>query len=216
VQRNYYEILGVPVTATAEEIKARYRKLARWYHPDYYADLDVEMRNLAEARMREVNEAYQVLGDAARRARYDRANGFDPGTVATDERSFQSWDEARIEGVFASAEEMRRYTGFAYGSPATQRRRGGQRITFSRLSATRSGDKRIRLALPAPGPALGQHLAAMGLIVLSAGIGVLAVVLFVVALQRGATRLGLAAEMVAAMLCVSLLLASIGIALLSD
>jgi molecular chaperone DnaJ len=72
--RDYYEILGVSRTASADEIKQAYRKLAMRFHPD---------RNpgdpSAESRFKEVSEAYHVLSDLDRRAHYDRF-GRAPGT----------------------------------------------------------------------------------------------------------------------------------------
>ena len=64
--RDYYEILGVPRNASTEEIKAAFRKLARQYHPDVNKEAD------AEEKFKEINEAYGVLSDADKRARYDR------------------------------------------------------------------------------------------------------------------------------------------------
>lgn len=64
--RDYYEILGVPRDATEQEIKKAYRRLARQYHPD------VNKSPEAEARFKEINEAYQVLSDPEKRAAYDR------------------------------------------------------------------------------------------------------------------------------------------------
>ena len=63
--KDYYEILGVSRTASADEIKKAYRKLARQYHPD------VNKSAGAEARFKEINEANEVLGDAEKRKRYD-------------------------------------------------------------------------------------------------------------------------------------------------
>jgi curved DNA-binding protein len=71
--RDYYKALGVGREASAEEIKRAYRKLARKYHPDVSKEKD------AEARMQEVNEAYQVLSDPAKRAAYDRLGSAQPG-----------------------------------------------------------------------------------------------------------------------------------------
>ncbi len=66
-QKDYYAILGVPPTASQAEIRDAYRRLVRHYHPDLNPE-----REDAEARIKELNEAYEVLGDPARRARYDR------------------------------------------------------------------------------------------------------------------------------------------------
>ena len=64
--KDYYKILGVPKTATAKEIKAAYRKLARKYHPDVNKG-DAK----SEARFKEINEANEVLSDPDKRKRYD-------------------------------------------------------------------------------------------------------------------------------------------------
>lgn len=64
--RDYYEILGVARDADEKEIKKAYRKLARKLHPDVNASED------ASDRFKEINEAYQVLSDSEKRARYDR------------------------------------------------------------------------------------------------------------------------------------------------
>ena len=63
--KDYYEILGIKRDATASEIKSAYRKLARKYHPD------VNKTPEAEAKFKDINEAYEVLGDSAKRQRYD-------------------------------------------------------------------------------------------------------------------------------------------------
>jgi len=61
---DYYALLEVPATATLEQIKQSYRRLARMYHPD----LNKQAR---EDRIKKLNEAYEVLSDATRRAAYD-------------------------------------------------------------------------------------------------------------------------------------------------
>ena len=64
--KNYYKIMGVKRDATQDEIKRAYRKLARKYHPDVSREAD------AEARFKEVGEAYEVLKDPEKRAAYDQ------------------------------------------------------------------------------------------------------------------------------------------------
>jgi curved DNA-binding protein len=78
--RDYYETLGVPKTATEEEIRSAFRKLARKYHPDVAKD-----KKASEEKFKEINEAYEVLGDPDKRKKYDqlgadwnRPGGFQP------------------------------------------------------------------------------------------------------------------------------------------
>src|ERR1700756_1913455 len=65
--KDYYQILGVPKTATDKEIKAAYRKLARQYHPDVNQN-----DKTAEDKFKNVGEAYEVLSDVDKRAKYDQ------------------------------------------------------------------------------------------------------------------------------------------------
>lgn len=67
-KRDYYEVLGVSKGASEEEIKKAFRKLARQYHPDVNKDNLKE----AEAKFKEINEAYSVLSDPQKRAAYDQ------------------------------------------------------------------------------------------------------------------------------------------------
>jgi molecular chaperone DnaJ len=72
-KRDYYEVLEVSRSASAEGIRRAYRKLARKYHPDVNTD------NGAEETFKEINEAYEVLNDPERRAAYDRFGHADVG-----------------------------------------------------------------------------------------------------------------------------------------
>ncbi len=64
--RDYYEVLGVAKNATQAEVKKAFRKLARKYHPDVAED-----KATAEEKFKAINEAYEVLGDAEKRKKYD-------------------------------------------------------------------------------------------------------------------------------------------------
>ena len=64
--RDYYQTLGVSKTATQAEVKSAFRKLARQHHPDTAKD-----KKAAEEKFKEINEAYEVLGDPEKRKRYD-------------------------------------------------------------------------------------------------------------------------------------------------
>ncbi len=67
--RDYYDLLGVSRTASGEEIKKAYRKLARKYHPDLHPNAG---KKEGEKKFKEINEAYEVLGDPKKRAKYDQ------------------------------------------------------------------------------------------------------------------------------------------------
>ena len=65
-KRDYYEVLGVAKTASDDAIKKAYRKLSKQYHPDINKEAD------ADAKFKEIAEAYEVLSDAQKRAAYDQ------------------------------------------------------------------------------------------------------------------------------------------------
>jgi molecular chaperone DnaJ len=81
-KRDYYEVLGVAKGASPDEIKKAYRGLARKYHPDVSSEPD------AEAKFKEVNEAYEVLSNEQKRAIYDRFGHSGLGSAASDFSGF--------------------------------------------------------------------------------------------------------------------------------
>src|SRR5512142_417297 len=96
-KRDYYEVLGVSRTASEQEIKSAYRKLALTYHPDRNPN-----NPDAEEKFKEASEAYSVLADAQKRAAYDRfghagVSGFGPtqagGFAGFDEQVFADFGD---------------------------------------------------------------------------------------------------------------------------
>ena len=66
--RDYYEVLGVNRNSSPQEIKSAFRKLARKYHPDLAPQAQ---KKASEEKFKEINEAYEVLGDPEKRRKYD-------------------------------------------------------------------------------------------------------------------------------------------------
>ncbi|MDD6276538.1 MAG: molecular chaperone DnaJ [Clostridia bacterium] len=96
-KRDYYEVLGIDKSASADEIKKAYRKKAKQYHPDLNpGDKD------AESKFKEVNEAYEVLSDDQKKARYDQFGhaGVDPNYGAGGAGGFG--DDFDLGDIFSS------------------------------------------------------------------------------------------------------------------
>ena len=95
--RNYYEILGVVSTATDEEIKRSFRRLARQCHPDLNPG-----DKAAEERFKMIGEAYEILSDVDRRARYDQFSRYwkQKGFQSTpNRRTSQGWSSRPADGI---------------------------------------------------------------------------------------------------------------------
>lgn len=91
--KDYYEILGVQRTATQQEIKSAYRKLARKYHPDVNKSAD------AQTKFKDINEAYEVLGDETKRKRYDTlGSSWQQGADFTPPPGFEGFNFSNFGG----------------------------------------------------------------------------------------------------------------------
>src|SRR2546423_4695209 len=113
--RDLYEVLGVPRSASADDIKKAYRKLARQYHPD------VNREDGAEDKFKEIAAAYEVLSDEQKRARYDQFGhaGVNPGMGG-----FEGFGFGDLNDIFADI-----FAGFG---GATRTRGGRKRPTQGR------------------------------------------------------------------------------------
>jgi molecular chaperone DnaJ len=116
-KRDYYEVLGVSRNATEQELKSAYRKKALEYHPDRNPD-----RHEAEEKFKELAEAYSVLGDAEKRAAYDRYGhagvgtwaggpGFDPSMFSEFEDIFEAFGLGDLFGMGTRGRRSRRARG---------------------------------------------------------------------------------------------------------
>ena len=102
MSKDYYNILGVDKTASQDEIKKAFRKKAHEYHPDKAGG--------NEAKFKEINEAYQVLGDAKKRSQYDQFGS--------------TFEQAQAGGGFSGFDGFRDFSGFANGFSGQDRQQG--------------------------------------------------------------------------------------------
>ena len=119
--RDYYQTLGVALDAPADDIKKAYRKLARKFHPDVSREPD------AEKRMKEVNEAYEVLSDPEKRAAYDQlGKNYQPGQDFHPPPGWDAGFEFSEHGRSgAEAAEFSDFFDEIFGRMGRGRRRGG-------------------------------------------------------------------------------------------
>jgi len=122
-KKDYYEVLGVGRDASDAEIKKAYRKLAKQYHPDLNPG-----DKTAEAKFKEVNEAYEVLSDPQKRARYDQFGhaGVDPNSFGGAGAGFGDFDFGGISDIFESF-----FGGFGRSSRSRSGPRKGADLKYS-------------------------------------------------------------------------------------
>ena len=111
--KDYYQILGVPKGATEDEIKKAYRRLAHQHHPDKTGGDD--------KKFKEINEAYQVLGDSKKRQQYDRfGTTFEGGGFPGGQNPFEGFEgfgglSDILEELFGGGRRSRGGGGFGFG-----------------------------------------------------------------------------------------------------
>ena len=113
--KNYYEVLGISKTASADEIKKAYRNLAFKYHPDRNSG-----DKAAEEKFKEINEAYDVLSDEKKRADYDSFgtsnshysgtnNSYNRNNDFTNEETFWNWFNGNTTNSYGRNNSYRNY-----------------------------------------------------------------------------------------------------------
>ena len=130
-KKDYYEALGVKREASEREIKQAYRKLARKYHPDVNPG-----DNTAEAKFKEINEAYEVLSDKDKRAKYDR---FGDKWQYADQFAQAGYQGAPSWDFSQGGATSFRFEGGDLGSLFEELFRGSRAGTYTRRAYSRRG-----------------------------------------------------------------------------
>ena len=151
-KRDYYEVLGISKGASEDEIKKAYRKLAKQYHPDVNKAPD------AEAKFKEINEAYEVLSDPQKKATYDQfghagMDGFGQGGYSSGFGGMNMDDLGDIFSDFFGG--MGGFSGFNFGGSSSSSRRSGpikgdnryMSMEIEFLDAVHGVDKMINLSV---------------------------------------------------------------------
>lgn len=140
-QKDYYKVLGVKKSATQDEIKAAFKKLARQYHPDVNPN-----NKESEARFKEISEAYEVLGDAAKRKKYDQFGRFDFGSGGPQNPYTQQYwqsvnlNDFDLEDIFGDI--------FGFGWPKRGRRGGRVHFNFGGMPGRARDGSDVHWSLP--------------------------------------------------------------------
>jgi curved DNA-binding protein len=145
--RDYYETLGVPRSASTDEIRRAYRRLARQYHPDVNKDTE------AGERFREVAEAYDVLSDPEKRERYDRLGAnWRAGDDVSGAPDFGGFEDVRVDfgngGGFGEFSDLFESMFGGRTTRANRARRGGDveaEIELTLEEALQGGHRWVRL-----------------------------------------------------------------------
>ena len=151
-KRDYYEVLGVEKNASDAEIKKAYRKLAMKYHPDQNPG-----DKSAEEKFKEVNEAYEVLSDADKKARYDQYGfaGVDPNfnpNAGAGSADLEASAASEIWAIFSATSSAAALQAPPRAEPALARDRTWSRRSRSALRtrpSAASSRSRIRVSSPA-------------------------------------------------------------------
>ncbi|WP_371378995.1 DnaJ C-terminal domain-containing protein [Sporomusa aerivorans] len=183
---DYYEILGIVKTATEKEIKQAYRKLARKHHPDLHQG---DAKKQAEEKFKQINEAYEVLGDPGKRAKYDKLGmnwqtgdevHFDPSAAGGYTYSYQGnegFDPSEFSNFFASIFGQE----FNHGQPGGRRTRTANykgedinaEIQLSVIELIQGAEKDLHLSAPQVCTACaGQRFSQHGICQTCGGAGV--------------------------------------------
>jgi molecular chaperone DnaJ len=161
--KDFYEILGVKKTATEEEIKKAYRKLARKWHPDVNPG-----RKEAEQRFKEISEAYDCLGNKEKRKLYDEfgKEGLQSGFDAEKARQYKQWGSFQQQARQKGGEPFGRYQSYedifgdlfgfeggpsaSRGTAAVAGRDIEHEMTIDLLSALKGFETNLSMQKPGP------------------------------------------------------------------
>ena len=110
-KKDYYEVLGVPKTASQDEIKSAFRKLAKKYHPD------VSKEENAAEKFKECQEAYAVLSDETKRKQYDQYGHAAFTNSQGGFSGFDGFDFGGMEDIFGDL-----FKNFGFGSSSSDRK----------------------------------------------------------------------------------------------